>query len=37
VIRYKTGIITGVSTDIVSIVWIACKLIISELHKLNFA
>jgi hypothetical protein len=37
VIRSKTGIITGVDADIVSIIRIVYKLIISELHKLNFA
>jgi hypothetical protein len=37
VIRSKTGIITAVSTDIVSIIRIVFTLIISELHRLNFA
>jgi hypothetical protein len=37
VIRSKTGIITGVSTDIVSVKLIVYKLKISELHILNFA
>jgi hypothetical protein len=37
VMRSKTGIITGVSTDDVPIIRIVYKLIISELYKLNFA
>jgi hypothetical protein len=37
VTRSKTGIIAGVSTDTVSIIWTVHKLVISELHKLNFA
>jgi hypothetical protein len=37
VIRSKTDIITGLGTDIVSIIRIVYKLIFFELHKLNFA
>jgi hypothetical protein len=36
-VRSKTGIVTWVSIDIVSFIWNLYKLIISELHKLNFA
>jgi hypothetical protein len=35
-VRSKRDIITGVSTDIVSIIGILYKVIISELPKLNF-